>query len=300
MKTFLLYFLILFTCFKINAQISDSIPYEYGNLHFRTYGNKGENIIILSGGPGNNALQLEPMAAKLGEQNKVVLLEQRGTGNSIPEVFNNKTINLNAAVNDITRLIEYLALKDVVLIGHSYGASLALIYCSKYPEKIKSCIMVSPGSGIFDMYLIAVCNIESRLGKDEVHRWLELYYEQDNMDSIEKKEFNYLNRLAYVYDKSKLDYLMPLINGSNNKKTFEILSANLENYGDTIYRDLKSIKSPIHIVSGRQDIFAFMPYELKLKNTDIKLNWIDQCGHFPMFEAKNEFYSILDKILKEN
>ena len=299
MKYILLIILLSASVLNISAQILDSIPYEYGNLYYQVYGNGGETILLLSGGPGNDAQQLVPMAKKLGLNNRVILLEQRGTGRSIPSPFNNTTINLTFAIDDINKVINDLDLDNIVLIGHSYGASLATVYSAKYPKKIKACILVSPGSAVFEMYLIAVCNIESKLGKEESARWNQLYYPaiQNSLDSLEKEEYNYLTKLAYVYDKNIIDNIMPMIDGFNNKDTFNYLSRDMERYGDSIYQDLNNIKSPIHIISGRQDLFSHMPYELKLRNPDVNIHWIHQCGHFPMFEKPKEFYTIIENII---
>ena len=55
--------------------------------------------------------------------------------------------------------------------------------------------------------------------------------------------------------------------------------------------------SPIHIICGRQDILTFMSYEYKIAKPSIKIHWIDESGHFPMYEQPKEFYSILENIL---
>ena len=56
------------------AQKTDSIKYGNGFLYYHVYG-KGETIILLTGGPGNNCSQLAEMAAKLSQDNRRLFIK---------------------------------------------------------------------------------------------------------------------------------------------------------------------------------------------------------------------------------
>ncbi len=281
------------------GQKLDSIPYDYGSLYYHTYG-QGEEILILSGGPGNNAMQLEKVATTLSSNNRIILLEQRGTGRSTPVKIDKSTVSIDSALNDINLVLDNLKIDKIVLLGHSYGVSLASIFASKYPERVKKLILVSPGTFDFDSAWVALCNIASKLGTQENLKWESLYSKSftSNFSETEKKELKHLSRLAYVYNKSRIDYYLPLINGNQNIETNYILSTELLNYNFNLKIDLENINSPIHIISGRQDIFSFMTYEYKIARPDIEIHWIDESGHFPMYEQPKVFYSIIEKILE--
>jgi proline iminopeptidase len=135
MKATFAYIVISF-CLLTNshAQQIDSIKYEYGYLYYHHYGS-GETIILLSGGPGNSCLQLEDVALKLSSKYRVILLEQRGTGLSIPKPFDSTTINLKASFDDINLVIDHLKLKEVILCAHSFGGSRAMFFAAAYPRK---------------------------------------------------------------------------------------------------------------------------------------------------------------------
>ncbi len=284
---------------NIHGQKLDSIAYDYGQLFYHSYGS-GEAIIMLSGGPGNNAMQLENVAVKLAQKHRVVLLEQRGTGQSIPTKFDEETINIKSAIDDINQLLDHLNLKSAIFFGHSYGAELAVIYASQFPERVKSTILISPGNSDSNSAFVTLCNMSARLGREENARWETLYNKAWKVDlsEAENKEYQYLNRLAYVYDKSKFEELSPLIDGHLNQKTFEYLSNELINQEFDIRNPAQKINSPVYIISGRQDIYAFVAYELKIANPNIQLHWIDQSGHFPMYEQPEDFYKTLNIILE--
>jgi proline iminopeptidase len=298
MKKSVLTIILIFILANVYGQKLDSIAYKYGHLFYHSYGN-GETIILLSGGPGNNALQLESVALKLSQKNRVVLLEQRGTGRSIPTKFDEETINIKSAVSDINLLLDHLNLKSAIILGHSYGAELAIIYASQFPEKVKSTILISPGIIDYESGFITLCNIGSRLGQQEILKWEELYYKNfyEKISETESSEYNFLTRLTYIYDKSKIDTLLPLMESQLNKNTFNYISNDLVEQKLNVQSLVKKINSPIYIISGRQDISEFVSYELKIANPSIQLHWIDESGHFPMYEQPEEFYKILNQIL---
>ncbi len=138
-------FLIALCSASTFAQKIDSVKYGNGFLFYHEYG-KGEPIILLAGGPGNNCLQLADMARKLSNHNRVILLEERGTGLSIPNPLDSTTINLAASVSDINLLLNHLGLEEAIICGHSWGATLGLLYTSSFPEKVKSLILIAPSS----------------------------------------------------------------------------------------------------------------------------------------------------------
>src|SRR5882762_11042304 len=127
------------------AQKTDSIKYSNGYLYYHEYG-KGETVVLLTGGPGNNCSQLADMATKISTNKRVILLEERGTGLSIPEPLDSNTVNLQTAVSDLNLLLDHLGLKEAMICGHSWGATLALYYASAFPERVKTLIIISPSS----------------------------------------------------------------------------------------------------------------------------------------------------------
>jgi proline iminopeptidase len=296
---FVTFFLIAY--FSTFGQQLDSIKYEYGHLYYHTYG-KGETIVMLSGGPGNNALQLESVAVKLSNKYRIILLEQRGTGKSIPTKFDSTTITLKAALNDINLLLKHLKIQKTILLGHSYGGSLALIYASQFPEKTKSLVLIAPGYfGMgWKMQSLCIDNYYTKLSNIEMERVFELNQKGDSITFVEKSELKTLRRLPYIFDKAKIDSLTPLLEGYNNEKTFGLMLSSIMEYNILLKRDLKKIKFPIHLVCGRQDFLTYIAYELKLAVPKINLHWIEKSGHFPMHENAIDFYDRMDIILNQS
>ncbi|KAJ4366316.1 hypothetical protein N0V83_007952 [Neocucurbitaria cava] len=116
-------------------------------IFYQQYGKKdGKPVIFLHGGPGGRCTK--PNTAYFNpEHYRVVLLDQRGCGESRPnaETKNNTTWHL---VSDIEALRKHLQIKKWhVVFGGSWGSTLSLAYAQTHPESVGSLIL----RGIFTM-----------------------------------------------------------------------------------------------------------------------------------------------------
>lgn len=123
-------------------------PYKKGyldvgdghELYFEACGNPmGKPVLFLHGGPGsgfseNSKKYFDP---KLWN---IILFDQRGSGRSRPfaSLKNNTTDDL---VEDINKLLSFLKIEKVTLLGGSWGSTLALIYAIRYPEKVAAMLL---------------------------------------------------------------------------------------------------------------------------------------------------------------
>jgi proline iminopeptidase len=113
-------------------------------LYVQDWGNpKAPPAIFLHGGPGggvknNHRAPFDPT------RHRVIFFDQRGCGKSLPygSLEHNTTPDL---VEDITKIADQLKLKQFVLVGGSWGPTLALAYAIKYPKRVKAMVL----SGIF-------------------------------------------------------------------------------------------------------------------------------------------------------
>lgn len=62
-------------------------------------------------------------------------------------------------------------------------------------------------------------------------------------------------------------------------------------------KSLKDLDKPVSIICGRQDILSHCSYELKIHYPQWNLFWIQDCGHFPMYEQPEQFYSVISKVI---
>ncbi|MBT1705792.1 alpha/beta fold hydrolase [Chryseosolibacter indicus] len=283
------------------AQESFFINYDYGKLYYQKYG-KGEVIFLLSGGPGNDCSQLRDVAIALSKHYTVILPEQRGTGRSIPNKLDSTTINVSALTTDLKNLIDHLNVKKAKIIGHSWGAMLAMNFAALNPQRVESLYLLSPGpyNQWSKNFAVLQANISSRLGKHELETLMTLS-EKRQKGTASKSDsitFRKTARLAYIYDKNKLDSLFNKIEVKQYPQMQQLMLKDMQKNFD-VSASLNNYKGPIHIVCGRQDVLAFCTYELQLLRPSVKVIWINNSGHFPMYEQSTEFYAQLTSVLKD-
>jgi proline iminopeptidase len=282
------------------AQKIDSIKYKNGFLYFHEYG-KGETVVLLTGGPGNNCSQLSDMATKLGANNKIILLEQRGTGLSIPTPLDSTTINLQTASSDLNLLLDHLGLKEAIICGHSWGATLAMYFASTYPNRVKSMILIAPSSLLIgeELYQTVLYNMNTRWSRSEKKR-IEILGPKSIDGTItkeESKEYKDLLRLTYISDKEKIDSIIPKIDVTRNQEMLRLIYKDMDKSHVDLRKSLVSFKNPVYIIDGRQDFENYVCYELKILFPSYELYWIQNSGHFPMYEQPESFYRLISSVL---
>lgn len=103
----------------------------------------GEPIVVVHGGPGLDHDYLRPGLDALGTRNTLIYYDQRGTGRSSAELVDS-VINFDAFVEDIDALRQALGYDRVSVLGHSFGALIALEYARRYPDRTRALILMNP------------------------------------------------------------------------------------------------------------------------------------------------------------
>lgn len=123
-----------------------------GNLvYWETCGNpRGKPAVVLHGGPGSGCTEwhrrlFDPAAYR------VVLFDQRGCGRSTPhasapetDLAANNTWNLIA---DMELLRQHLDVDQWLVLGGSWGSTLALAYAVRYPDRVTEMILFGVTTG---------------------------------------------------------------------------------------------------------------------------------------------------------
>jgi proline iminopeptidase len=129
--------------FKHPEKPLKSYMLKVSNLHtisFKTYGNKnGKPVIYVHGGPGGGT---RPSMARFFNPLKyyVILLDQRGCGNSKPygELRENTIDDL---ADDMEKVRKKLGIKNWMIFGGSWGSTLSLYYTIKYPAVVTELVI---------------------------------------------------------------------------------------------------------------------------------------------------------------
>lgn len=109
-------------------------------LHYLDYGTEGRAPMLCLHGGAVNAHWFDFVAGRFTADYHVRALDQRGHGGSAwadpPEY------GYDRYASDIAQVVEKLDLRDFVLVGHSMGGLVSLVYAATYPGRVKALVVI--------------------------------------------------------------------------------------------------------------------------------------------------------------
>ena len=118
------------------------VPVGKTSLYCREIG-KGPPIIVLHGGPDFDQSYLLPDLDRLANRFRLIYYDQRGRGKSADHVMPDD-VTLASEVDDLDKVRQHFHLEAPTLLGHSWGAVLALEYALRHPEHVGRIILMNP------------------------------------------------------------------------------------------------------------------------------------------------------------
>ena len=102
------------------------------DVNYINYGNdKGDTIVLLHGW-GQNIEMMKPVGDKLSKDYNILILDLPGYGLSSEPTF---AWTVYDYVEMLHILLENLKIKNPILVGHSFGGKISLLYASMYETK---------------------------------------------------------------------------------------------------------------------------------------------------------------------
>src|SRR5919201_926390 len=89
----------------------------------------GFPLIVLHGGPGMDHSMFRPYLDPLGDEFRLLYVDERGQGRS--DRVDPETLSLEVFARDVDRLAEALDLDSFALLGHSFGAIIATYHATE-------------------------------------------------------------------------------------------------------------------------------------------------------------------------
>ncbi|KUL24800.1 alpha/beta fold hydrolase [Actinoplanes awajinensis] len=102
----------------------------------------GDPLVCLPGGPMQASAYLDDLGG-LSAHRRLLIPDLRGTGASeVPA--GPDSYRCDRQVGDVEALREHVRLERFDLLGHSAGATLALLYAARHPERVRRLVLVNP------------------------------------------------------------------------------------------------------------------------------------------------------------
>ena len=233
------------------------------DINYIRYGNnKGDTIVLLHGW-GQNIDMMRPLGNYLEDNFNILIIDLPGFGGSSEPKY---AWSLTDYVEAVREVIKHERIKNPIIMGHSFGGKLAILYASMYDTK-KLVLFASP---INHNHKISM--------KTKV---LKSIKKLPMMDKIGEKMKKYIGSTDY-------------------KKSSPIMREILVNHVNTdIYDELEKVAAPTLIVWGSGDVTVdpSVAYEIDSKIKDSGVVMLPGT-HYAYLENLNRVVSILENFLE--
>jgi pimeloyl-ACP methyl ester carboxylesterase len=254
-------------------------------LAYHVYGEGEPTLVFVLGWILTGELWV-PQVTYFSQNFKVVTVDMRGTGES-DKPADNYTLDLY--VDDLNSIIEELQEKNIVLIGHFMGASIAIKYVTEYPRKVSK-LVLQGGTPKW----IATDGFPHGFPQNDFHAYLALALESYS------RVWRLLWELAFP--EPGTEYLKEWAFKISQKTPQEIAVNSIRNFAKEDLRPLlEKINIPTLIIDGEK---AAAPVRFECakymheKIPGSKMYIFKDGGHFPSMTAADKFNKILDEFIK--
>lgn len=254
----------------------------------REYGTSGPLVVVLHGGPGAPG-SAAPLARGLADTFRVLEPLQRASGE--------RPLTVARHVADLRELLSRRGGRPA-LVGHSWGAMLALVYAAAYPSDVAALALV--GCGTFDRKARdrLIATREERMD-DALRRDLaRLAEEIPDPDAMLQATANLLLPVD-SYEPLATELELDACDARAHHETWEDM-VRLQNEG--VYpAAFAVIDVPVLMLHGADDPHPGPLIRASLAPHIPRLEYreLERCGHYPWLEkaARDEFFSALRRWL---
>ena len=273
------------------------IKTKRGKVYYKKLGDKGIPLIILHGGPGGPHNYLEPLK-DIASKRTMIFYDQIGCGKS-DRLPNKKDWQVKTFVEELKEIIKKLNLKEYHLLGHSWGAALAVSFISTTPNGLRAIILADPYLST-PIWIKDAKKLIKKLSKK-----MQKAINKGETDSPEyksasdeyyKRFVRRMNPVPRAFKKPSKGFGKEIYQGMWGPKEFSVRGT-LKEYDAS--KKLKSIRSPVLLVCGKYD--EATPGALKIFHKLIpgaKIKIFQKSAHLPFWTERKEFMKVVQDFLK--
>ena len=118
------------------------VKVDEANLHFVMKGN-GQPVVLIHGNPGS-CQDWSRLYVPISRRYRAVAFDRPGHGHS--ERPNHRPITVEVQAEMLHAALVQLRIERPLVVGHSWGGSLALVYALKFPDEISGLVLLAPAA----------------------------------------------------------------------------------------------------------------------------------------------------------
>jgi pimeloyl-ACP methyl ester carboxylesterase len=267
-----------------------TVGYTGGGMYVREYGDRGPMVFVLHGGPAAVG-DLAPVARRLADGFRVLEPWQRGSGGE-PLTVARHVEDLHSVVLERTPRV------PPAIVGHSWGAMLALCYAATHPDHAGPIVLV--GCGTFDPVSRATLQgvLASRIDEGLQRELDEVEASTPDRGERHTRQQKLMRDLS-VYELAEpwpeRDEWEPLDDRAHEETWHDMLRAQKDG---TYPGAFTAIRSPLLMLHGAYDPHPGPMIRDSLRPLMPQLEYVEweRCGHTPWLErhVQEGFFATLE------
>jgi proline iminopeptidase len=274
-----------------------TIPIDCGSIHVRWWGPPVpvETVILLHGGPGISERYMEPVVPFVDNgRRRIVSYDQRGVGESRCDSDDPAGYGLDAYADDLTRVIDAVAVGPVHLLGHSWGGIVAMDYAARHGDRLASMIAVGSAPPKQADLEVSMASMGARVAALQ---------EQGIIPAVLPDDASPSEGLQAILPMYFWDPTLAVPDAARralevtpgiNQRTWSAIE------GFDLTGGLLNYRGRALVIFGEADPIGLPASEATraaLANSQLRYEVIAECGHFPWFEAPERFRAVLGDFL---
>jgi len=268
-----------------------------------SFGTGDETLLCLNGGPGLPCDYIRDCHSWISDKGyKVIAYDQLGCGLS-DKPKDKQLWNVKRYANELNTIIEALNLKNIHLLGQSWGTILGLEYVVTYPNVVKSMIM---DNGVSDVpHLISELNrLREALGSETVKMMLR----HEAEGTLDHPEYQAAITILNYRHVCRLDEWPESIHASLNDWNMDVYET-MQGPNEFLYignlkewnriNEMKDVRTNTLITVGMHDELppsCALKMNNALSNSIIKV--FKNSSHMPFYEEPNKYFKTLINFIR--
>ena len=118
------------------------VEVDDANLHFVIKG-QGRPVVLIHGNPGS-CHDWSRLYAPISTRYKAVAFDRPGHGHS--DRPNHRPITVDVQAEMLNAALKQLQIERPIIVGHSWGGSLALVYALQFPDDLSGLVLLAPAA----------------------------------------------------------------------------------------------------------------------------------------------------------
>ena len=234
-------------------------------VNYIQYGNKKNKNIVLLHGWGQNTTMMNPIGKKLEDNYYITNIDLPGFGNSEePE----QALTMHDYYEIVKELLKKLKIDNPILIGHSFGGSISILYASM--ENVEKLILLAAP-----------------------------FRRKNTKDSLKTKILKFLKKVPII--KNLEEYAKQKIGSDDYKNSSKVMREVLVNVvNEDITEYLKKITIPTLLIWGTKDDAVSIEDAKYAEGImkDAGLVVYENCTHYAYLERLDQTINVIKTFIK--